>query len=137
MALVALLAGIVHGWHGLVPVAISIVAGGYAAELALDDGPLDVAAPAVAVACFLAAELAYWSLDERSHVVGDPGEGFRRAALLAGGGLAIFVVAGVLLVLADEVRARGVALDLVGALAAVGVLVIVVAFSRMARADAT
>jgi hypothetical protein len=130
VAFVALVAAVVRGWPVLIPLAVAVVAGGYAAELAIDDAPLDLVAPAVAVGCFLAAELAYWSLDERIHVAGDPGEGLRRAALLAVGGLAIFVVASGLLALADEVRARGVALDLVGALAAVGVLVAVVAAAR-------
>jgi hypothetical protein len=136
VAAVALLAGVVHGWHGLIPFAVAVVAGGYAAELAIDDARLDLAAPAVAVVCFFAAELAYWSLDERIHSTGDPGEGPRRAAFLAFGGVAIFVVGSALLALADEVRARGAVLDLLGALAAVGVLVVVIGFARNVRADA-
>jgi hypothetical protein len=130
LAFVALVAAVVRGWHVLVPVAVALVAGGYAAELAIDDAPLDLAAPAVAIGCFFAAELAYWSLDERIRVAGDRGEGLRRAAFLALVALAIFLVASGLLALVDEVRARGVALDLVGALAAVGVLVAVVAAAR-------
>jgi hypothetical protein len=43
---------------------------------------------------------------------------------------AIFVVSTALLVLADEIRARGLALDLIGAVAAVGVLVAVLATAR-------
>src|SRR5262245_35853268 len=108
----------------------------YAAELALDDAPLDAAAPAVAVGLFVAAELAYWSLDERSHFVGDSGLGLRRAAFVAASGLAIVLAASGLLVVVDEVRARGIALDLAGALAAVGVLAAVVALGRTARTDA-
>ena len=130
VALVALVAGVVHGWHGLIPAAIALVVGGYGTELAIDDPGVDVAAPAVAVGAFLAAELAYWSLDERIRAVGDPGEAFRRAALLALGGLAIFVVTSGLLAVADEVRARGAALDLLGAVAAIGVLVAVVVAAR-------
>ena len=130
VALVVLVAAVVIGWHGLVPVAIGLVAAGYAAELTIDNSPLDLAAPAVAVGCFLAAELAYWSLDERIRVAGDRGEGLRRAAFLALGGLVMLLVASGLLALADEVRARGVALDLLGALAAVGVLVAIVAAAR-------
>ena len=70
----------------------------------------------------LAAELAYWSLDERNRARGDAGDGLRRAALVALGGVAAVVVAGGLLVLVDAVRTRGLALDLLGALAAVAVL---------------
>jgi hypothetical protein len=39
-------------------------------------------------------------------------------------------------VVIDEVRARGLALDLAGALAAVSVIVIVVALGQTARTDA-
>ena len=53
---------------------------------------------------------------------GDAGDGLRRAALVALGGVAAVVVAGGLLVLVDAVRTRGLALDLLGALAAVAVL---------------
>lgn len=130
VALVALVAGVVQGWHGLIPVGIALVVGGYTAELAIDDARLDAAAPAVAVGAFLAAELAYWSLDERGRFAGDPGEAFRRAALLAFGGVAIFVVASGLLAMADEVRAQGTALDLLGAVAAICVLVAVVVAAR-------
>jgi hypothetical protein len=115
VALVALVAAVVRGWPVLVPVAVTLVGGTYAAQLAVDDAPLDLAAPALAVGLFLAAELAYWSLDERSRFVADPGLGVRRAALVAASGLAIFVASSALLVVVDEVRARGLALDLAGA----------------------
>jgi hypothetical protein len=130
IASLALVAAIVRGWPALVPVAVALVAGGYAAELAIDDAPLDLAAPAVAVALFLAAELAYWSLDERSRVRAERGDSLRRAALVAVLGLAVFFVASGLLAVVDEVRTRGLALDLAGALAAVGVLAAVLATAR-------
>jgi hypothetical protein len=136
VAFVALVASVVRGWPALVPVAVTLVGGTYTAELAIDDAALDLAAPAMAVGLFLAAELAYWSLDERSRSVGDPGLGLRRAALVAASGLTIFVASSGLLVVVDEVRARGLALDLAGALAAVGVIVIVIALGRTARTDA-
>jgi len=130
VALVALVAAVVRGWPALVPVAVTLVGGTYAAQLAVDDAPLDLAAPALAVGLFLAAELAYWSLDERSRFVADPGLDLRRAALVAASGLAIFAASSALLVVVDEVRARGLALDLAGALAAVGVLAAVLATVR-------
>jgi hypothetical protein len=129
-AFLALVAAVVRGWSALVPVSVTIVGGMYAAGLAIDDAALDLAAPAVAVGLYLAAELGYWSLDERTRSVGDPGLGLRRAALVAAEGLAIFVVATALLVVVDEVRARSLALDLAGALAAVGVLAAVLATGR-------
>jgi hypothetical protein len=130
VAFIALVAAVVRGWSALVPVAVTVVGGTYAAGLAIDDAALDLAAPAVAVGLYLAAELGYWSLDERTRSVGDPGLGLRRAALVAAEALAIFVLATALLVVVDEVRTRGLALDLVGALAAVGVLAAVLATSR-------
>lgn len=130
VAFVALVAAIVQGWSWLVPTAVALVGGAYAVELAIDDTPLDVAAPVVAVGLLLAAELAYWSLDERSHTVGDPGEGLRRAALVATGAAGALVVASGLLALVDEIRGRGLALDLVGAIAAVAVVVTVLAAAR-------
>ena len=104
IAFVALVAALVRGWSSLVPVAVALTGGAYAIELAVDDAPLDVAAPAVAVGLLLTAELAYWSLDERNRVRGDAGDGLRRAALVALGGVAAIVVAGGLLVLVDAVR---------------------------------
>ena len=136
VAFVALVASVVRGWPVLVPVALTLVGGAYAAELAVDDAPLVLAVPAIAVGLFLAAELAYWSLDERRRSVGEAGMGLRRAALVAASGLAIVLASSVLLVVIDEVRARGLALDLTGALAAVSVIVIVVALGRTARTDA-
>ena len=130
VALVALLAAIVQGWSWLVPAAIALVGGSYAAELAIDDAALDVAVPVVAVGLLLAAELAYWSLDERRRVPGDPGQGLRRAALAALGAAGALVVASALLALVDEVHGRGIALDLVGAVAAAAVVATVLATGR-------
>jgi hypothetical protein len=125
VAFVALVAAIVRGWAWLVPASIALVGGSYAAELAIDDAPLDLAAPLVAVGLLLAAELAYWSLDERTRTTGDVGQGLRRAALVGFGAAAALVLGSALLALVDEVRARGLALDLVGVLAALAVLAIV------------
>ena len=94
VAFVALVAAIVPGWPWLVPVAVALVGGTYAVELAIDDAPLDVAAPVVAVGLLLAAELAYWSLDEREPTrSATPGEGLRRAAFVALPGVGALVVA--------------------------------------------
>lgn len=130
VAFVALVAALVLGRPSLVPVAVALVGGVYALELAIDDAPLDVATPVLAVGLLLAAELAYWSLDERERAVGDPGDGLRRAVYAALLGVAALLVAGVLLALVDEVRARGLALDLVGTLAVVTVFVTVLVTAR-------
>ena len=129
------MAAIVLGWSPLVPLAVALVGGTYAVELAIDDAPLDVSVPVIALSLLFAAELAYWSLDERCKATGDVGQGLRRAALVALGGVAAVVVAGGLLVLVDAVRARGLALDVLGALAAVAVLATLLLSSRRDRSS--
>jgi hypothetical protein len=137
VAFLALVAALVLGWSSLVPVSVALVGGLYAAELAFDDAPLDAATPAIAVALLLSAELAYWSLDERSPISGDPGEGLRRTAFVAVTGVGAAVVAALLLALVDAVRTHSLAVDLIGAVAAVAVLVTVLLVARaQARAGA-
>ena len=133
LAAVVLLAAIVNGWSPLVPIGVAAAGGLYAAELAVDDAPIDVAAPAVAVGLFVVAELAYWSLDERQRLPGDPGDGLRRATFVALLGVGAFVVAVVLLALADGISARGLALDVVGAAAAVTALATIALLARERR----
>jgi len=128
-------AAIVLGWSPLVPLAVALVGGTYAVELAIDDAPLDVSVPVIALSLLFAAELAYWSLDERCKATGDVGQGLRRAALVALGGVAAVVVSGGLLVLVDAVRTRGLALDVLGAVAAVAVLATLLLSSRRERSS--
>jgi hypothetical protein len=130
VAFVALVVAVVLGWSPLVPVAVALVGGTYAGELVIDDAALDVSVPVIALGLLIAAELAYWSIDERCRAPGGAGQGLRRAALVALGGVAAVVVAGGLLVLVDAVRTRGLALDLLGALAAAAVLAIVLVAAR-------
>jgi hypothetical protein len=125
VALVVLVAALVLGWAPLVPLAIATVGGLYAAELALDSAPLDTAAPVVAAGLLLAAELSYWSLEEGEQVPGDPGAGLRRASFVAVLGLGALLAGASLLALVDAVQAEGLALDVVGALAAASILVAV------------
>jgi hypothetical protein len=132
VALLALVAALVLGWPFLVPVSVALVGGLYAAELALDDAPLDAATPAVAVGLLLSAELAYWSLDERSPVPGDEGEGLHRDAFVALTGVGAAIAAALLLALVDSVRTRSLAVDLIGAAAAAAVLVTVLLLARPA-----
>jgi len=133
VALVALVAGVVLGWAPLIPVAAALAGGLYAAELAVGDAPLDVASPAVAAGLLLCTELAYWSLEERTRWRGHAGDGLRRAAFVAFLGVAAFLVATVLLALVDALRARGLALDLLGAAAAVAAIATVLVIARAQR----
>jgi hypothetical protein len=133
LAFVALVAGIVLGWAPLLPLAAALAGGLYAAELAIADAPLDVAAPAVAAGLLLCTELGYWSLEERTRWLGEVGDGLRRAAFVALLGVAAFLVAATLLTLVDAVRARGLALDLVGAAAAAAVLAMIMVLAGSNR----
>jgi len=132
-AFLVLVAAIVLGWSGLVPLAAALAGGLYGVELAIADAPLDVVAPAVAAGLLLSAELAYWSLEERVHWRGEPGDGLRRVALVALLAVSALLVAAVLLVLVDAVRARGLALDLLGAAAATMALATLLVAARERR----
>jgi hypothetical protein len=132
-AIVVLLAGVVNGWPSLVPLAVAVAGGTYAAELALDDAPVDASAPAIAVGLFLAAELAYWSLDERERIASEEGESLRRAAFVAMLALGAFLAGATVLALADAFGGEGVALDLVGAAAAVAALFAIAAATLTER----
>ena len=130
VSFLVLVAGIVRAWGPLIPIAAALVGGTYAAELEIADAPLDVLAPVVAAGLFLCVELAYWSLDERQRWQGDAGGGLRRAAFVALLGVAAFLVAALLLVLVDAVRARGLAVDLAGAVAAAAAIGTVLVVTR-------
>ena len=133
VAFLALVAGIVLCWSPLIPVAAAMAGGLYGVELAIAEAPLDAAAPAVAAALLLCTELAYWSGEERTRWLGDAGDGLRRAAVVAVLGVGAFFVTAILLALVDALRAQGLALDLLGAIAAVTVLATVLVVARGSR----
>jgi hypothetical protein len=120
----------VVGLPSLVPAPFVLVVGLYAAQLGVDDEPLDVTAPVFAAGLIVAVELAYWSLDERDRVRGEPGDDLRRLAYVALLGVAALLAAAVLLALVDAVRARGLGIDVLGAAAAALALLALVAFAR-------
>jgi len=130
VALAALAAALVLGWAPLVPVSIVLAGSFYAVQLAIDDAPLDAATPVLAAGFLLTAELAYWSLEERQGVRVERGELLRRIAFVALLALAALVVAAVLLAVVDAVRVRGLAVDLVGTVAAAAVLFAVLLAAR-------
>ncbi len=130
VALLLLVVVLVLGLSSAVPIPFVAVAGIYGAQLAVDDAPPDVAAPAFAAGLVVAVELAYWSLDARDRVRGMPGDDLRRVAYLAALGVGALLVSAVLLALADAIRARGLGVDVVGAVAAACALLAVVLFAR-------
>jgi len=130
VAVLVLVVVLVVGVPSFVPVPFVIVGAVYAAQLAVDDVPLDAAAPAYAAGLVVGAELAYWSLEERERVDGEPGDDLRRCAYVAALGIGTLLVSSVLLVLADALRTRGLGVDVLGATAAALALLAVIVFAR-------
>jgi hypothetical protein len=130
VALLALLAALVLARPALVPASLVLLGALYGGQLAYDDTLLDGAVAGFAAGLLLTAELAYWSIEEREDLKADPGAGFRRLAVLALHGIGALVVAAMLLAVVDVVRARGLAIDLVGAAAAAAALGAVVLLAR-------
>jgi hypothetical protein len=126
VGLLALVAALVLAQAWLVATSLLLLGGVYAMHLAVDDAPLDLAVVIVAAGVLVTAELAYWSLEEREDVRGERGDSVYRLTFVGFLGVAAAVVAVVLLGLVDIVRARGLAVDLLGAVAAAAVLLAVV-----------
>jgi hypothetical protein len=124
VAVLGLLAALVLGWLRLVPASLVLVGSTYAVYLAVDDAPLDSAAPVFAAGLFLAAELAYWSLEERDRIRAEAGETLRRIAIVAALAIGALLLGGGLLALADSERTSGLAVDLLGATAAAAILLV-------------
>jgi hypothetical protein len=130
IALLALVAALELGWTPLIPVSIVAIGAGYAAQLAIDDEGLDGGVPVVAAGLLVAAELAYWSLEERDRVQGDGGERLRHVVFVAALALGALIVAAALLALVAAVRTTGLAVDIVGAAAAAVALFAIVIAAR-------
>ncbi|MGH3103603.1 MAG: hypothetical protein ACRDN6_05845, partial [Gaiellaceae bacterium] len=124
-ALAMLVASLAAGWTGGVPWTLVLLAGEYAAGLALrGDDVVDAGAPVYAAGLLLLAELAYWSLELRS-----PGREETRVVvrrLTALGALAFLsVLIGAFVVIVTAAPLGGGLLwDAVGVAAAAGTLAI-------------
>lgn len=116
-----------------IPVAVAILGTEYVALLGFEGEALDTRAPVVAAALLAVAELGYWSLELRRPVADEAGTSLRRLGLLAvllAGVLALGVV---LLALVEAVSTGGPAVDLLGAVAAIGALALLALSARTAR----
>jgi hypothetical protein len=135
VSLVSLVAALVRGWSSFIPVSLVFLGAAYAIHLGVDNASLDVKAPLFGAGLFLTAELAYWSLEERDRIRGEPGDALRRLGVVAILVLVALGSGGVLLAAADLTRTRGLAIDLIGAAAAAAALFVVVMIARRPRAD--
>ena len=116
-----------------VPLAVVALGAGYGVALGVEGGAIDARAPVLAAALFLLAELAYWSLELREAVADEPGAYGRRVGLLSALALGALAVGAGLLALVDAGERGGVALEALGAFAAVAALAIVALATRRPR----
>jgi hypothetical protein len=105
----------------------------YGAVLAIESEPLDRGAPVVAAALFLAAELAWWSLELRTRIAAEAGSYLRRLAFVLGLTIAALALGAGVLALVDAVRVGGLAVELAGAAAAVAAVALALTAARGER----
>ncbi len=115
-----------------IPVAVALVGAEYVTLLGFEGEGLDTRAPLVAAALLAVAELGYWSLELNGPVADEPGTYLRHLALLAALLLAVIGLGIPLLALVESVSTGGAAVDLLGAVAAVGALALVALAARHA-----
>ena len=121
---------LVLGWERSLAAALLLVGGAYAGAVVAHGASVDERAPLVAVGLLLCGELASWSLEERIHVVAEPGVFRARAvavAALCGGGL---VGSALVIAVAGAPAVRGLVPTAVGALAAVAVVALAIQLAR-------
>jgi hypothetical protein len=130
MAAVLLAAGLLVRVALAIPLAIALLVAAYLALLGFELDSLDSRAPLVAAALLAVAELGYWSLELREAVADEPGTYLRRAALLAVQLAGVTTVGVVLLAVVEGIETGGVAIQVLGVLAAVGALALLALAAR-------
>lgn len=114
----------------LVAVAGVLLGGAYAASLSIGDDGVDLAAPLVAAGLLLACELAFWAHELRTTSPDEPGLLGLRAAWLSLLGLGALAVGAVVVTLVGVARVEGLAVEAVGAAAALGIGLVLLAGAR-------
>jgi hypothetical protein len=120
---------LVGGWADVVPWAIALLGGQYAASLLLQSSGVDAFAPLYAALLVVTAELTYWGLEVKPALSGVARRLLSLLALATG----TVVVGGLLLAFSEGGAERGFALQLFGILAAAGTLALVVWLAWRAR----
>ena len=129
-AALLLAAGLALRFAVAIPVAVAIVGAEYVALLGFEGEALDSRAPVVAAGLLAVAELGYWSLELRRPVADEAGTSLRRLGLLAAQLVGVLALGVALLAVVEAVAAGGPAVDLLGAVAAVGALVLLALAAR-------
>lgn len=119
---VFLLVALARAEAALVAWPVACLGTAYAIALVVQGGSTDGAAPLVAVALFLCAELASWSIDEKLAIPAERAVVARRATALGGLALVALVVAALVVALASAPVGSGLAWTILGAASAVGVV---------------
>jgi hypothetical protein len=130
MAVALLAAGLFVRVALAVPVTVALLGAAYVALLGFESDTLDTRAPLVAAALLAVAELAYWSLELREAVADEPGTYLRRVSLLAVQLAGVTTVGVVLLAVVEGVETGGLAIEVLGAVAAVGALALIALAAR-------
>jgi hypothetical protein len=130
LALVLLALGLAARWRAPVGLGLTLLGAQYAVLFAGHGSSLDEATPIYAAGLLLVAELAYWSLERRVAAWTEEGLLLRRLAHLIGVCSAAAVVAALVLVAAASGGGGGVALEALGAAAAVGTVAVVALLVR-------
>jgi hypothetical protein len=115
-----------------VPGAVALLGAEYVLLLGFERDTLDVHAPLVAAALLAVAELGYWAMELHREVADERGTYLRRGAILALLLLATVALGIGLLALVGAVSGSGLGFDLLGAVAAVGALMLVALAARQA-----
>jgi hypothetical protein len=131
-AVLALVAALAFRSEGLLPWALALAGGEYAAFLAIREGSIDGYAPIYGAGLLLVAELASWSIERRVGVQRGEGLIARRATLLIVVCVAAGGVGGLILAMAEASVGGGVWLEALGVAAAVGSLGLL---ARLARPE--
>ena len=129
MALTVLAAGLALSLAVTVPVAIALLGTEYVAILGFETDVLDTRAPLVAGALLAVAELAYWSLEQRTAVGEEAGLQLRRALSVLATTFGSAALAAILLAATSVPLGGSVTWDAFGLAAAAGAVAVLARLS--------
>jgi hypothetical protein len=129
-ALVLLCIGLAARWSAALAAGIAFLGAEQAVRLATGPSSVDPWTPVYAAGLLLAAELAWWSIEERVPAWSQPGIVLRRLLVIVGLCAAGAALAAMIVVAAGSPLEGGVGLELVGVVAAVAAVAVVAALAR-------
>lgn len=120
------LTGAALAWPVLLAPGLVTLAGAYAILLVIDEPALDTRAVGVAAALVVVGELTGWAHELAGPTKDEPGGAWRRPMWIAGIAVGALGLAWMLLAVADLARLEGLAIEGVGALAALAAVLLLV-----------